>query len=288
MRRWGSAAAALACLLNGAWLVCMIYLASLGETAAQVRAQPGIFHLSLGSCLVLTLLQIPILLALVAAAFELAPAASLIGGVVYVTYVSLNLIGYFSFGRLAPLVHTAATQRPAAIALLGPLIEIGGPTALTGMLPVLGYGVLGLAWCLLAPPLWRQGRSWRAAVILLLTSGVLSIAGAAGAFLAIPWLSTGSMLGGVYRCQPSLCWLWLSRPVRYRHSVQLLPHPSDLARDAGYGGGRAGARCCRASARQRPPPERLCPFSAQVDRKGDNSRVSCGVSPRRKPAFCLG
>jgi hypothetical protein len=33
--------------------------------------------------------------------------------------------------------------------------------------------------------------------------------------------------------------------------------------------------------------ERLCPFSAQVDRTGDNSRVSCGVSQRRKPAFCF-
>jgi hypothetical protein len=69
--------------------------------------------------------------------------------------------------------------------------------ALTGMLPVLGYGVLGLAWCLLTPPLWRQGRLWRAASVLLFTSGVLSIAGAAGAFVAGPWLSAGSMLGGV-------------------------------------------------------------------------------------------
>ena len=33
--------------------------------------------------------------------------------------------------------------------------------------------------------------------------------------------------------------------------------------------------------------ERLWPFSAQVDQTGDNSWVSCGVSPRRKPAFCL-
>jgi hypothetical protein len=29
--------------------------------------------------------------------------------VVYALYVPLNLIGYFSFGRLAPLVHTAET-----------------------------------------------------------------------------------------------------------------------------------------------------------------------------------
>lgn|GEM_PF-4638148 len=75
LRRWGSAAAALACVLNGVWLACMIYLASLGDTAAQVRAHPGLFHLSLGSCVVLTLLQIPILLALVATAFQRAPAS---------------------------------------------------------------------------------------------------------------------------------------------------------------------------------------------------------------------
>ena len=197
LRRWGSAAAALACVLNGVWLACMIYLASLGDTAAQVRAHPGLFHLSLGSCVVLTLLQIPILLALVATAFQRAPAASLIGGVVYALYVPLNLIGYFSFGRLAPLVDTAATRQPMGISFLAQLIEIGGHLALTGMLPVLGYGVLGLAWCLLAPPLWQRGRLWRAATMLLLTSGALSIAGAAGAFLTIPWLSTGSMLGGV-------------------------------------------------------------------------------------------
>jgi hypothetical protein len=176
----------------------MIYLARLGDTAAQVRTHPGLFHLSLGSCVVLTLLQIPILLALVATAFERAPAASLIGGVAYALYVPLNLIGYFSFGRLAPLVDTAATRQPmGAPFLLAQLIEIGGPLALTGILPVLGYGVLGLAWCLLAPPFWQRGRLWRAATMLLLTSGVLSIAGAVGAFLTIPWLSSGSMLGGV-------------------------------------------------------------------------------------------
>lgn len=150
LRRWGSASAGLACVLNGVWLACMIHLAGLGDTAAQVQVEPGVFRLSLGSCLVLTLLQVPILLAMAATAFERAPVASLIGGVVYALYVPLNLIGYFAFGRLAPLVYTAPAQTANA-PLVASLIEIGGPFAITGILPVLGYGVLGLAWCFLAP-----------------------------------------------------------------------------------------------------------------------------------------
>ena len=81
LQRWGAWAAGLAVLLNGGWLACMIFLAGYGETAAQVRAHLGLFRLSLAACVLLTLLQIPILLALAATIWPISPARSLVGAV---------------------------------------------------------------------------------------------------------------------------------------------------------------------------------------------------------------
>ena len=105
------------------------------ETAAQVRAHLGLFRLSLAACVLLTLLQIPILLALAATIWPISPARSLVGAVTCAAYVPLNLVAYFSFGRLAPLVH--ADPGAGGAPLLAQLIEVGGPHALTGMLPFL-------------------------------------------------------------------------------------------------------------------------------------------------------
>ncbi len=208
----GALAALTACLMNAVWLACMVYLAGFGDTAAQVRAHPGILRLSVGSCVLLTLAQVPILLAVLATAVRRAPVPSLLGALFYVLYISLNLGAYFIFGRLAPLVNASEMQAAPGTAVIASQIEIGGALAVTGTLPLLGYGVLGIGCCLLSAGLWRRTRLWSAAAACLSVSGLLSIVGAAGAFVACSWLERGSLIGGIFSLPAlALCSLALWR-----------------------------------------------------------------------------
>jgi hypothetical protein len=194
---WGYSAALAACLLNGVWLACMIYLAGLGDVATQARTQPGIFRLSVGSAVLLTVMQVPILLATCALAAQRDRARALVGGVFYALYVPVNLIAYYSYGRVAPLVHAPPLAGRQGAEVLAGLVEIGHPLALTGHLPILGYGILGLAWCVLSTALWSRGRLWKVAVTFLFVSGLLSLLGAIGGFTDVPWLTHCCFLGGV-------------------------------------------------------------------------------------------
>lgn len=193
LARAGGGAALASCLLNGVWLACMIGLAGQGDVAAQARAYPGVFRLGVGATLLIAVLQVPVLLGLAAVAFERAPARALIGGAVYALYIPINLIAYYLYGRLAPIVHAM----PGKSLEVAAAIEIGHPLALTGALPILGYSLLGLGWCLLGSALWRRGRLWAAAAALLGTSGLLSFLGAAGGFCDVAWLTTCCMIGGM-------------------------------------------------------------------------------------------
>lgn len=205
LQRAGAHAAFAACVLNGLWLACLVYLTGLGDTAAQVERNAALFRLSVGSCLVITFLEVPILLALVVTAAERDPARSIIGGVFYALYIPLNFIGYFLFGRLAPIAHARPHGDPIAAELVARQIEIGHPLALTGMLPVLGYGVLGVAFCLLALGLRGKSRLWTATAALLFASGAASIVGAFGGFVASSWLEKGSLIGGVISLPALAC-----------------------------------------------------------------------------------
>lgn len=194
---WGYGGALAACLLNGVWLACMIYLASLGDVSVQARTHPGIFRLSVGSVLLLTLMQVPILLATGALAARRDPARALVGSVFYAMYIPVNLIGYFSYGRLAPMVHSPPLSGQEGARIVAGLIEIGHPLGLTGYLPVLGYGILGLAWCVLSTALWSRRPLWKVAAAFLFTSGFLSVLGAIGGFVDLEWLAMCCFLGGV-------------------------------------------------------------------------------------------
>lgn len=105
-------------------------------------------------------------------------------------------MAYFSFGRLAPLVLAPGAAAPEA-AIVAQLVEVGGRVGLTGNLAVLGYGLLGCGWCLLAPALEARGPGWRWASAFLAASGVAGVAGAAGSFLDAAWLAQASILSGV-------------------------------------------------------------------------------------------
>ena len=194
---WGASAALTACLLNGLWLFCLIFLENVGPVPEHARTFPGIFRLSVGSTLLLTLTQVPLLLAMVTLAAQRDLARALIGGSFYLLYVPINLVGYFSYGRLAPMVHSPPFSGHEGAGLIAEIIEIGSPLGFMGSLPVLGYGLLGLAWSLLAAPLWDRRGCWRVASALLFLSGLLSLAGATGEFINVSWLAACCLLGGV-------------------------------------------------------------------------------------------
>jgi hypothetical protein len=194
---WGYSSAFAACVFNAVWLACIIYLESRGEVAVQAQTYPGVFRLGVGSALLLTIMQVPVLLATGVLIAQRDAARALVGGVFYALYIPINLLAYFSYGRLAPIVHAPSRLGEPGAELVADLIEIGHPLGLTGNFPILGYGVLGLAWCLYAPSLWSRGRLWKVAASLLFVSGVLSVLGAVGGFIDLDWLATCCFLGGV-------------------------------------------------------------------------------------------
>ncbi len=194
---WGGSSAVAACALNLIWLICMVVLASIGDTAAQVQRHAWLFRLSVGSCLMLTLCQVPILMGFAAAVWTEKPARAVIGGFLYFVYIPINLIAYFSFGSLAPSVYSDGAGAETGAPLVGILIEIGHPLGLIGNLPILGYGVLGAAWVLLASALVGRGKLWSAAAWLIMCSGALSVLGLVGAFIGNVTLQLGCFAGGV-------------------------------------------------------------------------------------------
>lgn len=196
LRPWGVWAALLGCLLNLVWLGSMIALAQLGPPVEQAAQAPWLFRVSLGACVVLTLLQLPILLALGLTAAERSQARALLGGAAYALYIPLNLAAYYLFGMVFPRLAGAET----GVAELQPLLlalDIGQPYALFGNLPILGYGLLGLAWCLLGTAVFRRSRLWAWAAVFMLLSGGISAVGAVGNFVDLELVAVGTMVGGV-------------------------------------------------------------------------------------------
>ena len=194
---WGVGAAVAACVLNAVWLACMITLESRGDVALQAGTSPGLFRVSVGSALLITIVQVPILLSMASLAAERDVARASIGGVFYALYLPVNLVGYFSYGRLAPMAYSPSLTALPEARVVADLVEIGRPLGLTGNLPLLGYALLGLAWCLLSSMLRRRGRLWKVAAPLLFVSGFLSVLGGIGAFTDVGWLTACCFLGGV-------------------------------------------------------------------------------------------
>jgi hypothetical protein len=206
---WGYGGALTACVLNGIWLACLIFLESTGDVGVQAGTHPDIFLLSVGSAILLTFMQVPILLAFTALVAERDVARAAIGGLFYALYIPINLIAYFSYGRLAPMVHSPGLSGESSAALVAALVEIGHPLGLTGNLPILGYGVLGLGWCMLSTVVWHRSRLWKVAAAFLFASGFLSMLGAVGGFIDVEWLTHCCFLGGVFSL-PALALLGIS------------------------------------------------------------------------------
>lgn len=194
---WGYGAAIIACALNLVWLACIITLESYGGVPIQAGEHPALFRLSVGAALLLTCMQIPILLSTTTLAAERDAACALVGGCFYLLYIPINLISYYSYGRLAPIAYAPEQAGEQSAQFVARLVEIGHPLGLTGNLPILGYGLLGLAWCILGIALWRRGRLWNVAIAFLVLSGMLSLLGALGGFVDITWLSRCCFFGGV-------------------------------------------------------------------------------------------
>lgn len=206
---WGAGGAFGACVANAVWLACLIFLETRGPVSLQAAEYPGLFRLSVGSALLLTFMQVPVGVTTAALVAQREPARALIGGFFYVLYIPINMISYFTYGRMAPLVHGPISGEEGA-GLVARLIEIGDPLALFGTLPVLGYGLLGLAWCILAPSFWSLGRrDWQVTTALIFLSGFLSVLGGIGAYIDVEWLTRLCLIGGVVSF-PALAMLGVS------------------------------------------------------------------------------
>ncbi len=194
LQRWAALGAGAQFVLNGVWLGTIIALMQIGPPAEHATAQPGLFRVSVGAALLLTLCQVPVLAAAGLTAALRGPVRGLLGAGIAAFYIPLNVTAYFLYGAMMPELLSQGT--PAATALAH-AIEIGGPMALFGMLPLMGYGLLSVGWVLMATALWGRSRLWTATAVLMLIGAVPTIAGTVGAYLAIPWLAVGCFVGGI-------------------------------------------------------------------------------------------
>lgn len=195
LQRWAAVGAGAQFVLNGVWLATIIALMQIGPPAEHVVAQPGLFRISVGAALLLTLCQVPVLAAAGLTASLRDPVRGLLGAGIAGLYVPLNVAAYFLYGAMMPAL--LAEGSPSATTLAH-AIEVGGPLALFGMLPLMGYGLLSVGWVLMATALWGRSRLWTATAALMLIGAVPTIAGTVGAYLAIPWLAAGCFIGGIF------------------------------------------------------------------------------------------
>lgn len=200
IRPWGLWATLISCLLNGVWLVCLFRLVSIStDTVEQAIQAPRLFRASVGVCVLLTIAAVPTVLTVgLTAAAEGFPGRALVGSFICFCYVPINLIAYYLYGMVFPRL---VRGREDGDVLLQPFIlsvDIGQPYALFGSLPYLGYGMLGLGWCVLASALLERSKLWRSASVFLIISGALSVIGAAGNFIDADLLVKGTVVGGMF------------------------------------------------------------------------------------------
>jgi len=229
VRPWGFWAALIACLLNVWWVASMIALTQIPDTLAQAGQETWLFRSSVGACALLTILQLPILLALGLSAAERSKARALIGSSVYAMYIPLNLAAYYLYGMVFPRIATghdgAEPFRQIIIAL-----DVGKPLALFGNLPILGYGLLGLGWCLLGTAVFKRSRLWRWTAAFMILSGGLSVVGALANYLDFENIALGTLLGGVFSV-PALGLVGVALWMDHR-SRESAPLPNDLPDDS--------------------------------------------------------
>lgn len=191
--RTGMLTAAGSVVLTAIWVVTMAVLSSSGDTAAQLAAHPVLFEVDFAACTLLTLLQVPLLVALGATAWARRPVAALVGAGIYLTYVPLNISCYFLNGAVLPrLIHGGPEYAQLAAA-----VDINSPVSLFGALDVLGYGLLGVGWIVLATALMGRSRLWNVTAALMIMGGAACVMGVVGLFVRSALLQQGVMVGGI-------------------------------------------------------------------------------------------
>ncbi len=190
MRALGLAASAGSLVLTLLWVGCMIALSGEKTAALQLQAHPVLFRVNFAACTLLTLAQVPLAVALAGLAWDRCPVRALMGGAFVLAYVPLNVSCYFLNGAILPrLLGGGHAELAAAVDMLAPV-------SLFGSLDVLGYGILGIGWIVLATVLLGRSRLWAVASALMIMCGVACVLGAVGVFVDVPWLAHGSVAGG--------------------------------------------------------------------------------------------
>jgi len=189
MRSLGLAASAGSLVLTLLWVGCMIALSGEQTAALQLQAHPVLFRVDFAACTLLTLVQIPLAVALSALAWQRCPVRALTGGALVLAYVPLNVSCYFLGGAVLP-------RLTGEHAVLATAVDLLAPASLLGPLDVLGYAILGLGWIALATVLLGRSRLWAVASALMIMSGVACVLGAAGQFLDVAALEHATAGGG--------------------------------------------------------------------------------------------
>jgi hypothetical protein len=190
MRSLGLAASAGSLVLTLLWVACMIALSGQETAALQLAAHPMLFRVNFAACTLLTLVQVPLAVALAALAWERCPVRALTGGALVLAYVPLNVSCYFLNGAVLPRL---LGEHP----VLASAVDMLSPVSLFGSLDVLGYGILGLGWTAIATVLVGRSRLWAVAAALMIMCGLACVLGALGQFVDVPVLAHGSMAGGM-------------------------------------------------------------------------------------------
>ena len=184
------ASSAASLVLTLLWVACMIALSGEETAALQLEASPVLFRVNFATCTLLTLAQVPLLVALSALVWERCPVRALMGGAFVLAYVPLNASCYFLGGAVLPRLLGGEND------VLAAAVDMTVPAGLFGSLPVLGYAILGIGWIVLATVLVGRSRLWAVASALMIMCGAACVLGAAGVFLDVPVLAHGSMAGG--------------------------------------------------------------------------------------------
>jgi hypothetical protein len=193
-------------LVTVLWLVFMIWgIASAGplntfdEVLMYVSRPTALFFLSYLNAALVTLLATAWMAGLYSLCKTVVPQWALVGLLFVPVYCTFNLFSYLSQVTVVPVLielRQMAQYSDICELLLRLMIQQWSGSAVA-VFNNLAYAILGIPSIIFGIGLWRLPRPQRLGGFLLAANGAACILGFAGILLRSPWLSNGSVLGGV-------------------------------------------------------------------------------------------
>ena len=198
---------ALICLLvTILWLVLFVSsMAAAGpldtfeQVLAHVNALGMVFYLTYVNAALITVSAMMLFASLYFLYKPLAPEWSTIGVLFVPIYGTLNLIAYLSQITIVPrLLQLQALPEYQALSqfILRQVIQ-QWPDSMISIINNLAYAILGVPSIIFGILLFKSAPGLRVSGSMLALSGLASIAGFIGITIQTPWLSQGSLIGGV-------------------------------------------------------------------------------------------